>query len=621
MELPMISGLSARRLLQGAIVLSLFPLSAFADTSEVLVTASRVTESTADSLWSSSVLTREDIESRQASSVQDLLADLAGVNIDNTGGLGKTSSVFIRGANSDHTLLLVDGVKMGSATAGTPPFELLPLDQIDRIEVVRGPRSTLYGSDAMGGVVQIFTRRQPQAGLSFGGSIMDGSHNTHDLSANLQASGERAWVSLGAENLTTDGINSCLPGAAAAMAGCFTYEPDLDGFRNHSASVAAGVHFTDRLSAQLSSLLTNGWTYFDGDFTNQEEFSQRVTSLRLDGSLSDAWHASAAFGRNVDVEKNFHDSDPAGRFDTTRDSASAQIDGTIASMLRLIGGVDYENDRVDSDTAYDRTSRWTRGVFTELRGESGPWAALAGARLEDNEQFGNHVTGNVGIARRAGDRVRLTLTWGTAFHAPTFNDLYYPGFGNPNLGPEESRSVELGADATAGRLRWSLHLYQTHIEQLIALDSVTFLPRNIDRARITGGELQGDWRSAQWQVSGQLSLMDPLNLSSDATGGNLLLPRRSKNTGTLDVRRLLPEGMVGAVARWQGRRYDDLANTLPMGGYFTLDLIGQWRFARGWLLQASFANVLDRSYQTAAFFAQDGFHYSVTVRYQSAPRP
>ncbi|TLY58697.1 MAG: TonB-dependent receptor, partial [Gammaproteobacteria bacterium] len=543
-ELPMSTGLSARRGAQGALALYLALLSGAswpADDSQVVVTASRIEEPVADSFWSSTVLTREDIESRQVSSLQDLLADLAGVNIDNTGGLGKASSLFLRGASADHTLLLIDGTRVGSATLGVEPFELIPLEQIDRIEIVRGPRSTLYGSDAVGGVVQIFTRHPSQPGFAAGGSVMDGSHDTHEFTADLQARGERAWASISGDTLTTRGISTCLPGALAANAGCFldAPNPNPDGFHNHSGSLSAGVRLSERLTARLDSLIADGWTAFDGDFTNNTQFTERVTSLHLDGSVTDAWHARLTAGRNVDVQKNFLDRDPSSRFDTTRDSASLQIDGQATPALRVISGADYENDRIDSDTPYDLTSRHTRGVFTELRGELAAWSALAGARLEDNSQFGNHVTENFGITRKLGERQRLTATWGTAFRAPTFNELYYPGFGNRSLLPETSRSAELGADGSTGALRWSLHAYQTTIDRLIAFafDATTtsFLPQNVARARIRGAELQADWHNRAWKIGGQLTRMEPLNLSDDSNSEHLL-PRSAKTSAALQVR-------------------------------------------------------------------------------------
>jgi vitamin B12 transporter len=621
--------LTARRALSRAAVLVCVGLATAAwgadqELSQVIVTASRVPEPVADSFWSATVLTRADIEARQVQSLPDLLADLAGINIDQTGGLGQASSVFIRGAESDHTLLLIDGVRVGSATLGAPPFAIIPLEQIDHVEVVRGPRSTLYGSDAVGGVIQIFTRHATEPGLNFGASAMDGSHDTHEFSGNFTARGERAWMSLAGDTLTTNGIASCLPGALSAGAGCFQDHPSAapNGFHNHSGSLTAGMRVTEQLTAQAEALVTDGWTAFDGDFDNNLEFTEKVTTLHLDQAVSDAWHLRLMAGRDVDEERDFFKLTPAGVFDTTRNSVSLQIDGKAGSAVRVLGGVDYERVKVDSDTPFTVTARTTRGVFTELRGQSGPWSALAGARVEDNGQFGNHGTGNVGLARQLGSAARCTLTWGTAFRAPTFDELYFPGFGNSQLAPETSRSFEAGLDGAGGALRWSAHAYQTDINHLIAFDPSTFTPQNIDRARIRGVELQGDWHNSAWGIGGQLTAMEPLNLSPGPAYDNLL-NRRARQSGALAVRRFLQapafgaRGSLGVVGRWEGRRFDDLANTLPMGGYLTVDLLTQWAFGNGWSLEARAANLLDRDYQTAAYFAQDGRHYAVTIRYQS----
>ena len=626
----MTTGLTARRALSYAAVLVCVGLATPAlsdeqELSQVIVTASRVPEPLADSFWSTTVLTRSDIEARQVQSLPDLLADLAGINIDNTGGLGQASAVFIRGADSDHTLLLIDGVRVGSATLGTPPVELVPLEQIDHIEVVRGPRSTLYGSDAVGGVIQIFTRHATEPGLSFGGGVMDASHDTHEFSGNLTARGERAWLSLGGDTLTTDGIATCLPGALTAGAGCFQDHPNpaANGFHNHSGSLSAGLKVTDQLTAQVDGLVANGWTAFDGDFDNNLEFSEKVTTLHLDQALPGTWHLRALAARDLDEERDFLNLTPAGVFDTTRNSASLQIDGKPGKALRLLGGIDYERVEVDSDTRYPITARTSRGGFGELRGELGPWSALAGARLEDNGQFGNHGTGNLGLTRKLGEAQRLTLTWGTAFRAPTFNQLYFPGFGSPQLRPETSRSLEAGIDGERDALRWSLHAYQTDLNHEIGFDPSTFQPVNIERARIRGVELQGDWRNRDWRVGGQLTAMEPLNLSP-GPDYDKLLNRRARQSAALSLRRFLrapvlegTNGSIGVVGRWQGRRYDDLANTLPMGGYLTVDLLTQWALGNGWSLEARAANLFDRNYQTAAYFAQDGRHYGLTARYQT----
>jgi len=591
---------------------------------QVIVTAARVPEPEDQSFFSVTVLTRADIEARQVSSVQDLLADLAGISIDNAGGLGQQSSVFIRGADSDHTLLLIDGVRVGSATLGSAPFEIIPLEQIDHIEVVRGPRSTLYGSDAVGGVIQIFTRQAGDPGVTLGGSAMTGSYDTHEFTGYAAARGREAWGSISGDVLTTAGIAACLP---SGVAGCFDpAAPQVpDGHQNRSGSLSAGLRLTDQLTASADVLYTHGWTAFDGaGFDDRLDFEEKVFTAHLDQALGSSWHVRLMAGRDEDDERDFLDPTPVGTFDTVRTSASLQADGKLGDALKLISGVDYEDVHVDSDTPFDVTSRTTRAVFSELHADFAGWSALAGARFESNEQFGDHWTENLGFTRKLGEGVRFILTWGSAFRAPTFDELYFPGFGNPNLKPETSQSYEAGLDGEEGALRWSLHAYQTTIDGEISIDALTFLPVNIDKSRIRGVELQADWHSADWIVGGQLTGLEPLNVSPGAEYDDLL-PRRAQQSASLSVRRLIraapsgsADGSLGFVARWEGRRYDDLANTLPMGGYLTVDLLTQWRLDSSWTLEARAANLFDRSYQTAAYYAQPGRSYGVTIRYRSS---
>jgi vitamin B12 transporter len=324
-------------------------------------------------------------------------------------------------------------------------------------------------------------------------------------------------------------------------------------------------------------------------------------------------------GRDVDDETDYLDPTPVGTFNSTRDSATAQLDGKLTSALRLVSGIDYEDVRVDSDTPYAVTSRTTRAAFTDLHAELGAWSLLAGGRYEDNEQFGVHWTGNLGVERKLGEGLRFVATWGSAFHAPSFDELYFPGFGNPFLKPETSQSYEVGLEGSSGALHWSLHAYQNTIDGPIAVDPETFLPSNINKARIRGIEAQSSWHNRDWALEAQLSPMQPLNLSPGPDYGNLL-NRRAEQNGSFTVRRLLQLGSagnasLGAQGRYQGLRYDDLGNTLPMGGYFTADLLAQWTGSH-FTLEARAANIFDRSYQTAAYYAQPGRSYTLTIRYR-----
>ncbi|HKZ73398.1 MAG TPA: TonB-dependent receptor [Steroidobacteraceae bacterium] len=591
------------------------------DEGDVVVTASRVDEAIDAVVWSTTVLDREAIEARQAESFQDLLAGLAGVDVDNAGGLGKATSVLLRGGEGDHTLLLIDGVRVGSATLGTPPVELVPPDQIERIEVVRGPRSTLYGSDAVGGVIQIFTRRPLEPGLTGRASVTSGSHDLRSAAVDLGSNWGSAWLGIGAAATDTDGFNACLGRPFPPGGGCFTDEPDADGYRSRSGSFAAGRRFGDDWSAELRALLVEGAAEFDGTFVNVTETTETVASLRVDGKLGDRWRLRVNAGRNDDEQSNLRDGIERSRFDTSRDLGGVQLDGPLGAGLTLVTGCDLLRDRIDSTTVYDESSRTATGFFGELHADAGRISWLAGARYEENEQFGSHVMGNLAAAVVLGAGVRATASWGTAFRAPTFNELYFPGFGNPLLEPEESQSFEVGLQGRRGAGHWAINVHETGVDQLISFDVGTFLSENIADARIRGAELQAGWRGQAWSAAGQITLLDTESRSNDANRGNEL-PRRAGESASLELRRMWGATEVGALGRWAGARYSELANTTRLGGYFTLDVTAQHSFARAWTLQARAANLLDRDYTTAALYVQDGRHYSVTLRYQpqGAPR-
>lgn len=617
--------------------------------SAVLITASRETESLDEVLWSADVLTRPQIDASQALSLQSLLAPLRGIEYDNTGGLGKQTSLFVRGMNSDQTLLLIDGMRVSSATTGLPPIELIPVDQIERIEVVRGPLSTLYGSDAMGGVIQIFTRGSGQSGFGADANATGGTYSTFNETLSLRAGA--GPVSLGAtgEMLHSAGFDSCSapPEPGGLPVDCFGNPADRDGYLNRSGSFTAGVKLGASWTAEVESLVTSGHTDYDSAYGGPDstDFAERVTSVHLDGRITDHWSLHAMGGRDVDDAHDFLAGADVDRFGTVRNMASLQVDGAIRSALRLVAGADWYADRVAADQVVDgaiapvlfeRATRDTTGTFLELHGSTGAVSELAGVRYEHNTQFGDHVTEDLGAGWQLSRRYKLTATWGTAFHAPTFNDLYYPTpagappFSNPQLQPETSRSAELGFEGHWDALRASLHAFQTDVHDLITYLPPDYTPINLDRARIRGLELEGSWRRGAWTLAGQLTGLDPVDRSpsvagAPATYGNLL-PRRARSSASIDIGRTFAHrASISARGRWEGRRFDDIANTVPLGGYFLLDVLADAEIGKGWSLEGRITNALGRTYYTAAaiddpmnpaYYNQPGREADLTVRYR-----
>lgn len=589
---------------------------------EVIVTGTRMELSLEDGLLPVEVIDRAAIERSQARSLPDLLKGRAGINIGNQGGMGKLTSVFIRGTEADHVLVLVDGVRIGSATAGLAMFQDIPVDQIERIEIVRGPRSSLYGSEAIGGVIQIFTRTGGegfQRNLRLGG----GSNNLREASAGFSNRGERGWIGAEAAYQQTDGINAC-NGSATLFQGCFVDEPDLDGYRNVSVSLRGGFHLSDSLTVQGQFLNADARNEFDGSIWsgNEAENTQRVFASRLDWKASERLSITAQAGRAHDKSDNYFADESTGTrsfvstFDTRRDTASAQADFTVAEGQRVAVGGDWQRDVVESTTAFDVSDRDNSAGFVEYLGSFGAHNVQASLRYDDNEQFGGHTTGGLGWGMRLGNDFNINASYATGFRAPSFNDLYFPYSGNPNLLPEASESLNLGVSQARGRWHWSLNAYETRIDDLIALDSV-WMPGNIEEARIRGAEATFGTEIAGWELSTQLSHTDPRNRSAGPNHGNLL-PRRARNTGRIDVDRAFGAFRFGTTVNGASHRFDNAANTLRLSGYGTVDLRLEYALHRDWTLQARATNVFDRDYETVAWYNQPGREYGVSLRYQAA---
>ena len=596
-----------------------YPFTLLAEQFPIVVTATRTAETTDQTLASVTVITREDIERQQANTLADVLRGVPGITLSNNGGVGKITSVFIRGAESDHTLVLIDGVKVSSATSSTFPFQDIPPEQIERIEIVRGPRSSLYGSEAIGGVIQIFTRKgSGPAALTASAGI--GSHNSRRGAGGISGSTERAWYNLHLAYETTNGYNSCTGRPATPPlfnngGGCFTNEPDNDGYDNRSMTMGAGYRFANNAELSVNFLRTDGDVEFDGSFQNESDTIQQVAGGKLRFAPLDIWDVTLSVGRNKDESNNYLNDVFASRFDSQRDIVSWQNDLSIGDSGVLTLGADYQNDKVRSTTQYTESSRDNKGVFGQYQMQLGAQNILAALRYDDNEQFGGETTGNIAWGYQMNNGLRLMASYGTAFKAPSFNDLYFPGFGNPDLDPEESGSFELGVSRGETWGSWSLNAFQTDIDELIAFDGTLFIPVNVDKARIRGLEAVADTRVLGADIAAALTLMDPENRGNGVNQGNQLT-RRPKQSLRLDIDRRFAPVSVGATLVAESKRYDDLANNRKLDSYATVDLRAEYAFHRDWRVSAKVNNVLDKDYETAEFYPQDGRNYFVTVHYR-----
>ena len=591
---------------------TLFPWTVAAQTTlpEVVVTATRTAQTANEALASVTVITREELERHASLTLPEVLRGVAGLDLAHYGGIGQPTSLFMRGTNSDHVLVLIDGVKIGSPTLALAPFPHLPLSHIDRIEIVRGPRSSLYGSEAVGGVIQIFTRRGTQE-PSFHGSAGVGSDQTYQVTAGLSGTEKQTWYSAQVENIQSHGFNAC-----QGFGGCFTVEPDEDGYDNTSVGLHIGHEFSQQWQIEGHFLRIKGNFQYDSSFNNQTDFVQQVVGLKTRYLPHEMWEMTFEVGENRDKQESFGRSEfPHDLYDTKRTTWSWQNNVFLSNAQELTVGYDQQNDEVDSSIAYTLTDRENRAYFAQYQYQTDTREFSFGAHQEDNEQFGKHTTYHLALGTVLSPSIRSFISYGTAFKAPSFNQLYYPDYGNPQLDPEESKSFEIGLKGTEMDSLWSISAYRTHIDQLIAtqFDASTgrFFADNIAQAQLTGAEAEINWHRDAWEVNTELTW---LQAKDDQTGQRL--PRRAEKTLKFELAHARGAARLGLICLTQGLRYDDAQNTRPLGGYTLVHLEGKYQFNKKWFVQTHVENIFDKAYETVASFNAPGRTWFLSVHYQ-----
>lgn len=588
--------------------------SAFADDASeldrVVVTATRQPMALDDLTLPVIVIDRAAIERNPGADVADLLRLHAGIDIGRNGGPGQTTSVFVRGTESNHTLVLIDGVAMNPGTLGGAAVQHIPLDSIERIEIVKGPRSSLYGSDAVGGVINIITRRATD-GVRTRGGVEAGSFATRALNAGVDAARDawRGGVSLARRE--TDGFPT-LRGS------------DIDrGYERSSTNLYGGYRNTT-FDIELRHWRSEGTSEYLGFFGEplSQDFENTVSSAEFEISPLDAWRMNFLLADAVDDLRQ-NDANFLGEFDfvsTDRNSLDWQNDLFINDDHVVALGVyaEDEDTRARSfGSGFDETVK-TRALYAQDSLQAGYHSLLLAARVTDHDAFGKHTTGNVEYGYTVNDKLRLTAGIGNAFRAPDSTDRF--GFGgNPDLEPEQSRNMEAGArwQFTESQ-RFEASLFQNTIDDLIAfVDPDGFagpLPganQNIDEARIRGLELRHAWNGGAWRWHTEIILQDP----EDKTTGSQLA-RRAKRSLTSRLLRQWDAFEAGLDVLATGERPDSPFSTVVLPGYAVWNLTGRWRFAPGWSLAGRIENLADKDYETAAGFRSAERSFFLSLHYQ-----
>ena len=565
---------------------------------ETIVTATRTETPLSDVLAPVILISRDDLARSLAPDVSGLLQFHAGIDVARNGGPGQTTSIFIRGTDSNHATVLIDGVRINPGTIGGAQIQNVSPDVVDRIEIVKGPRSTLYGTDAIGGVINIITRKYGTSG--FDASVGYGRYNTRQASFSGGFASDRGELGITGSWLDTDGF----PTQTLS---------DVDaGFENKSFSVRG------RTSLGAAEVGARVW-YSKGTTDYLDFFLTPVSQDFKTGSAA----ADVAFGTGTwksrltlsRVEDDIDQNQSTDFARTRRNALDWQNDLQLGANQVLTAGVlltDEDTNAIVFGSGFDESTRVNMG-YVQDRLSFDRHNLLLAVAYTDHETFGGETTWNAEYGFDFPTRTRLIFSAGTAFRAPDSTDRF--GFGgNPDLDPETSHNYEIGVHQQIGANQVvTLSAFRNDIDELIEFvvtDPVTFdgQNQNIDRVRIDGVELSYQIRAADWSLRAEAIAQDPRDRETDQQ-----LIRRARHSGTVSVVKALGLHEVGLDVLMSGARED--FGGVRLEPYTLLNLYGRVALTPAWTVQLRLENALDEHYELANTYNTAGRSLFVATRY------
>ena len=565
--------------------------------------ANRTHQPLSDTLESVTVISRIEIENFRAYSINDLLMTVIGADSSRTGGIGKTSAIFLRGLNPGHVVTFINGIRTNSATRGRTNFQHIPVSQIERIEILHGLGSSLYGSSALGGVVNIITHQGDDINV-VNGELTIGTQQTISAKAGFNAGNDDMHFSLQASRLDTDGIDIGR-----------LNDPDRDSYSRQAVSGSLKKNLGNLGVAEVHFMTSDGISKIDSSTSHQgmndeSDFRLQAISANSQLNLSEIWQLSVQLGESRD------ETDSTNVFDTRQTQGSLQTNFRLTNGIFSIGA-DYLKDQVSTNLAFSVKERSTSGVFSRWQGRVGQIRYGFGIRYDDNDVVESSFTYDLHWGYEFSGNRRLTLAYGTAFKAPSFNELYFPGFGNPSLKPEIAKSVEIGFSNRSRNILWGVNAYHTRVEDLIAFGSFVrdgeslFLPQNLKKARIDGVEANVTIRHDNWQ--GKLNAHYIHHRDLD-TGDMLGRRARAKLYFSLD--RSFGQFNVGGSVLFRSHAFDSPQETRRMPGFGLTSLRFSYEPTNRLVLRFSINNVFDKAYETASGFNSPDRAAYLTLQYR-----
>ncbi|WP_153914581.1 TonB-dependent receptor domain-containing protein [Shewanella sp. TC10] len=551
------------------------------------------------------LIERVDIEKLNPKSVVDVLETLPAVTVTRNGGAGQNASVSIRGANSSHSLVLVDGLRVSSATTGSVNFTAVMPEQIERIEVIKGPRAAVWGSDAIGGVIHIQTRKL--AGGEHFATVEAGSNQYGRLTGGVGFSHGDGQTGITVSHDRSDGYDVKADN-----------ETDDDGYKRTSVGLSGGQQLSEALRLDWLGQYNIGETEYDSNYGgNESEYDNYFWNLA--GSYNQGkFESKLQIGQSRDNSDTFRDggSESFGLFQTDRDQLNFINQYQFTDALTVIAGVDYINEAVKGDFEVDERDQ--TGVFGLVR-YLGEHLLLEGAVREDSvDNLNSESTYNLSAGYQFNEHWRLVATHGTGFKAPSFNDLYYPNSGNPDLLSETSSNSDITLSFNYGEFNAYISAYDNEIENLISWAPTgekddygydIWKPANIGKASFQGYELQLKYQYGNMSHNLGYHFLD----ATDETTGEPLTDR-SEHELTYRIGYQLAQWSLNADYRYQGERFVSSYEE-PLDPYHQLGMSVGYEVSQSWRIEARVNNLLDESIVSASGYNSPGREFYLRVNY------
>ena len=553
------------------------------DLDTIVVTATRTNIAIDDATLPVTIIGRDQIEQSLARDISQLLRFEAGLDIGRNGGPGQTTSLFLRGTESNHTLVLVDGVRINPGTIGGAALQNINPDIIERIEIVKGSRSALYGTDAIGGVINIITRKANSSYIESGYGY--GMYDTKKRSIDLGFNSGSTELGLSVNSNKTDG---------------YKIRTDSDikrGYENLTTNFHIGQAFQNS-DITLRHWRTSGTveyldfflTAIDQDFINESSaieinnnFKNNIQSKVIISSVKD------------DIKQN----QSTAYVYSKRNIFDGQI-SKLAGSHNITGGLYLSDEEASSfawGSGYNKDTQ-SNAIFIQDQINEGNHRIFIAARLSDHETFGKETTWNAEYGLSISDQWSINASAGHAFRAPDATDRYGYG-GNINLKPEASDDIQLNvAFRRDDNTTYRLELFDTKIENLIEYDFAKDQMLNIGQASMRGLQLSYHLINENYSIRA-----DYINLKAENDINKTLLLRRPKQSFTLNISKKLKNFDLGLSLLASGER-KDFGVTLP--GYAIVNLTGQFKLNDTWTINTQIENILDKHYETAAKYRMQG---------------